>query len=90
MHLMVYAPYGRSGVHMLQEFCKRIGIRATYSGVRDLIVALKALPAGHPLKRLLREFPDSVPRPHSPLHYCVRRTAHTPCRRFLTASTQAA
>ncbi len=30
MHLMVYAPYGRAGVYMLQDFCKRIGVRATH------------------------------------------------------------
>src|SRR5208282_208233 len=29
MHLMVYAPYGRAGIYMLQEFCRRIGIHAT-------------------------------------------------------------
>ena len=28
MHLMVYAPYGRTGIYMLQEFCRRIGFRA--------------------------------------------------------------
>ena len=28
MHLMVYAPYGRTGIYMLQEFCRRIGIHA--------------------------------------------------------------
>ena len=27
MHLMVYAPYGRTGIYMLQEFCRRIGIK---------------------------------------------------------------
>lgn len=58
MHLMVYAPYGRSGVYMLQDFCRRTGLRATDSGIRDLIVALRALPAGHPLERLLRESAD--------------------------------
>ncbi|MGC2509540.1 MAG: class I SAM-dependent methyltransferase, partial [Acidobacteriaceae bacterium] len=26
MHLMVYAPYGRTGIYMLQEFCRRVGI----------------------------------------------------------------
>ena len=31
MHLMVYAPYGRTGIYMLQEFCRRIGIRAVDS-----------------------------------------------------------
>jgi SAM-dependent methyltransferase len=58
LHLMVYAPYGRSGVYLLQEFCRRIGIHATDADIRDLIVALGALPPGHPLHTLLREAPD--------------------------------
>ena len=35
-----------------------IGIQATDDEIRDLVVALGALPAGHPLARLLREAPD--------------------------------
>ena len=58
MHLMVYAPYGRAGIYMLQEFCKRVGIQPTDEGIRDLIGALRALPPGHPLENLLREAPD--------------------------------
>jgi SAM-dependent methyltransferase len=58
MHLMVYAPYGRTGIYMLQEFCRRIGICATDDGIRDLIAALRALPPGHPLEHILREAPD--------------------------------
>jgi SAM-dependent methyltransferase len=58
MHLMVYAPYGRTGIYMLQEFCRRVGIQATAEGIRDLIAALKSLPSGHPLENLLREAPD--------------------------------
>jgi SAM-dependent methyltransferase len=58
MHLMVYAPYGRTGIYMLQEFCRRLGIQASDDEIRDLIVALGALPAGHPLARLLSEAPD--------------------------------
>ena len=58
MHLMVYAPYGRAGIYMLQEFCRRIGISATDEGIRDLIAALRALPPGHPLEHILREAPD--------------------------------
>ena len=58
MHLMVYAPYGRAGIYMLQEFCRGVGIQASDDEIRDLIVALAALPAGHPLARLLREAPD--------------------------------
>lgn len=26
MYLMVYAPYGRTGVYMIQEYCRRLGI----------------------------------------------------------------
>ena len=58
MHLMVYAPYGRTGIYLLQEFCRRLGIRATDDAIRDLVAALRALPPGHPLEQLLREAPD--------------------------------
>jgi SAM-dependent methyltransferase len=58
MHLMVYAPYGRSGIYMLQEFCKRLGIGPTDDGIRDLTDALRVLPSGHPLEHLLHHAPD--------------------------------
>lgn len=58
MHLMVYAPYGRTGIYMLQEFCRRVGVQADDAGLRDLIAALTALPRGHPLETLLREAAD--------------------------------
>jgi SAM-dependent methyltransferase len=58
MHLMVYALYGRSGIYMLQEFCRRLRIQATDEGIRELVAALGALPTSHPLASLLREAPD--------------------------------
>jgi SAM-dependent methyltransferase len=58
LHLMVYAPYGRTGIYMLQEFCRRVGFRAPEGDIRDLLAALKALPATHPLTRLLQEARD--------------------------------
>jgi SAM-dependent methyltransferase len=60
MHLMVYAPYGRTGITMLQELCKRLGIGsgATDDELRDLLLTLRALPPGHPLEALLRTAPD--------------------------------
>jgi hypothetical protein len=58
MQLMVYAPYGRTGIYMLQEFCRIAGIHPTDEGIRDLIAILRALPPGHPLENLLRLAPD--------------------------------
>jgi SAM-dependent methyltransferase len=58
MQLMVYAPYGRAGIYLLQEFCKRISIHPTDEEIRDLIAALRSLPPGHPLENLMREAPD--------------------------------
>jgi SAM-dependent methyltransferase len=58
MHLMVYAPYGRAGVYMLQEFCRLVGVAASDDGIRSLVAALEELPARHPLARLLRDAPD--------------------------------
>jgi SAM-dependent methyltransferase len=60
MHLMVYAPYGRAGIYMMQEFCRRIGLHANDEEIRDLIAALTAMPSGHPLENLLRKSPDFV------------------------------
>lgn len=58
VQLMVYAPYGRAGIYMLQEFCSRLGIHASDEAIRELITALGALPPGHPLETLLRDAPD--------------------------------
>jgi len=58
MQLMVYAPYGRTGVYMLQEFCRRIGISAGDKAIRELGDALRVLPPGHPLTNMLVEAPD--------------------------------
>jgi SAM-dependent methyltransferase len=58
MQLMVYAPYGRAGVYMLQEFCRRIGLHANDTDIRELIAALQSLPPGHPLQNLLSQAAD--------------------------------
>jgi SAM-dependent methyltransferase len=58
IHLMVYAPYGRAGVYMLQDYCRRLQIEPTEAGIRDLAESLKALPQHHPLAHLLRNSPD--------------------------------
>jgi SAM-dependent methyltransferase len=58
MHLMVYAPYGRAGVYLLQDYCRRLGIGTTATEIRDLAASLRALPPDHPLLPLLRSAPD--------------------------------
>ena len=58
MNVMLYAPYGRTGIYIIQEFCRRVGITATDVDIRDLVAALKALPPGHPMQNLLRDAPD--------------------------------
>jgi len=58
LHLMVYAPHGRHGVYMLQDYCRRLGIGTTRDDIRELAAALGLLPAGHPLAPLLRSVRD--------------------------------
>jgi SAM-dependent methyltransferase len=58
MHLMLYAPYGRAGVYMLQEYCRRLGIGTAQHEIQELAATLGALPADHPLMPLLRNARD--------------------------------
>lgn len=55
MHLMVYAPFGRTGIYMMQKFCSLLGIIATDESIRDLIKSLNDLPPAHPMAGLLRD-----------------------------------
>lgn len=58
MHLMVYAPYGRAGIYMLQDYCRRLGVEPSIAEMRDLAIILNALPPDHPLWPLLRNGRD--------------------------------
>lgn len=58
MHLMVYAPYGRSGVYMLQDYCRRLGIGTSTEEIHELAAMLGGLPDHHPLAPLLRNARD--------------------------------
>jgi SAM-dependent methyltransferase len=58
MHLMVYAPYGRAGIYMMQEYCRQLGIGTSDSDLRDLGATLDALPADHPIAGVLRRAKD--------------------------------
>jgi SAM-dependent methyltransferase len=59
MRLMVYAPYGRIGAHMLQEYCRTLGIGTSDEEIHDLVVTLQALPQQHPLMTLFRGSRDA-------------------------------
>ena len=48
LYLMVYARYGRSGISMLQEYCRTLGLSPSEQDVNDLRTALKLLPSHHP------------------------------------------
>src|SRR6516165_10156467 len=58
MHLMVYAPYGRAGIYMLQEYCRKLAICATEADLRDLSTMLAMLSADHPIAGVVRRAKD--------------------------------
>jgi SAM-dependent methyltransferase len=60
MYLMVYAPYGRTGVYMLQEYGRRLGIGTSEKELHDLTTVLKLLPQHHPLLSTMRGERDSL------------------------------
>lgn len=56
IHLMVYARHGRHGVHLMQEYGRRLGIGPDEVGA--LARTLAEIPDDHPLAPLLRQSPD--------------------------------
>jgi SAM-dependent methyltransferase len=59
IYLMLYAPYGRSGIYMLQEYCRRLGIGTSEQELIDLAAVVNALPPQHPLAAVLRGARDA-------------------------------
>jgi SAM-dependent methyltransferase len=59
IYLMLYAPYGRSGVYMLQEYCRRLGVGTSKQEINELIAMLKCLPENHPFVPTLRASRES-------------------------------
>jgi SAM-dependent methyltransferase len=53
LYLMVYAPYGRAGIYLLQDYCRRLGIGTSREEIADLVATLEQLPRQHPLATLL-------------------------------------
>jgi len=60
MYLMVYAPYGRMGVHMLQEYCRKLGVGTSKEEIDDLTQVLRVLPQHHPLVSMFRGSRDAL------------------------------
>jgi len=58
LHLMVYAPYGRAGIYMMQEYCRLLRVSPSDRDLRDLGTALATLSADHPLAAVLRRSLD--------------------------------
>jgi SAM-dependent methyltransferase len=58
LHLMIYAPYGRAGVYMLQQYCRLLQISPSDDDLRDLGATLATLPADHPLASVMRRARD--------------------------------
>jgi SAM-dependent methyltransferase len=57
--LMVYAPHGRAGIYMIQDYCRRLGIGTSDGEIADLIATLGRMAEDHPLVRLLRGSRDA-------------------------------
>jgi SAM-dependent methyltransferase len=58
MQLMVYASYGRTGIYMLQDYCRLLGVRASDEELAELGATLGDLPHGHPLAFLMHQAKD--------------------------------
>lgn len=56
--LMVYAPYGRTGVYLIQDYCRRLGVTTEPADVAALVDTLREIPSEHPISRLLRNSRD--------------------------------
>ena len=58
MHIMVYAPYGRAGVYMMQDYCRLLGIGVGAEELRDLGETVQALPVDHPISGIVKRAKD--------------------------------
>jgi SAM-dependent methyltransferase len=58
MHIMVYAPYGRAGITMMQDYCRLLGIGVRDDELRDLGQTVQALPVDHPIAGVVKRAKD--------------------------------
>jgi hypothetical protein len=55
---MVYAPYGRAGIYMMQDYCRLLGIGVRDEELRDLGETVQALPIDHPIAGVVKRAKD--------------------------------
>ena len=60
MYLMLYAPYGRTGVYMFQDYCRRLGVGTSPQEIDDLTMTLRLLSQHHPLVLMMRGSRDGL------------------------------
>lgn len=58
MHVMVYAPYGRAGIAMIQDYCRLLGVGVRDEELRDLGATIQALAPDHPIAGVLKRAKD--------------------------------
>jgi SAM-dependent methyltransferase len=60
MYLMLYAPYGRTGVYMFQDYCRRLVVGTSPQEIDDLTMTLRHLSQHHPLVLMMRGSRDGL------------------------------
>jgi len=79
MNLMVYAPYGRAGIYLMQEYCRLLGIGSSDKDLKELGDTLKSSPFKSPdRQRNARGFGLQPSLTPWPMHYSIRSIAHIP------------
>lgn len=58
MQLMVYAPYGRAGIYMMQEFCRLLDVSTADEELSALATTIGELPSDHPIACVLSRAKD--------------------------------
>src|ERR1700685_415326 len=58
MHIMVYAPYGRAGITMMQDYCRLLEIGVRHEALRDLGETVQSLPIDHPIAGVVKRAKD--------------------------------
>jgi SAM-dependent methyltransferase len=58
IQIMVYAPYGRAGIAMMQDYCRLLGIGVGDEDLRDLGQTVQALPVDHPIAAVVKRAKD--------------------------------